>query len=100
VVKALLCFVGAFLLSAAINTLLSACTVSDDCDCPTPPQTPAPQGPLPITESSAYDAVGNEDTLSVDPRGGTVELTATQLTIRYEHDGIERGVIYDILPNE
>jgi hypothetical protein len=100
VVKALLCFIGAFLLSAAINTLLSACTVSDDCGCQPLPQTPAPQGPLPITESSAYDAVGNEDALSVDPRGGTVDLTATQLTIRYERHGIERGVIYDIQPLE
>jgi hypothetical protein len=100
VVKALLCFIGAFLLSATLNTLLSACTTSEDCDCPTPPRTPAPQGTLPITESSAYDAIGNEDTLTVDPRGGTVDLTATQLTIRYERDGTERGVIYEIQPNE
>lgn len=98
--KALLFFTGAFLLSATINTLLSACTTGADCDCPPLPQAPAPQGPLPITGSSAYDSVGNEDTLSVDPRGGTVDLTATQLTIRYERDGIERGVIYDIQPNE
>jgi hypothetical protein len=97
-VKALLCFAGAFVLSAAINTLLSACGM--ECECVPQPRTPEPQATLRIEEVSAYDANGNFATLTVDPTGGTVDLTAERLTIRYEHDGIQRGVIYEIQPHD
>jgi hypothetical protein len=99
-VRAALCFVVAGLLGAAWGGELSACVVSGDCNCPPTPERPERQVELLIDEASAYSAVGNEDVLPTDPRGGSVEVTGDQVVIRYQHDGTARVVVYDVSPLE
>jgi len=90
------CFVVAALLGAATSGQLAACVLSNDCNCPATPARPEPQTALLIDEAAAYSAVGNEDVLPIDPRGGTVEVQGDQVVIRYEHEGMAREVIYDV----
>lgn len=92
----LACFLAAALVSAAVQTLLSACSVADDCDCPPTPEAPDPQVVLPINEASAYTPSGSDDVLPIDPRGGEAELTRDELIIRYEDQGGQHEVIYSV----
>jgi hypothetical protein len=91
--RALACFVAAACLGAAWGQL-SACGLDTDCNCPATPDRPEAQT-LPINAASAYNAVGNDDVLPVDPRGGTIEITGDELIVRYEQDGTPREVVYD-----
>jgi hypothetical protein len=87
----------AALVSAAIHSQLSGC-FSSDCSCPAFPERPKPQAALLIDEADAYTGAGDSDTLPVDPRGGTVELSADELVIRYEHEGMPHEVVYTVEP--
>ncbi len=96
--RAAISFVVAAVLSAAIHTQLTGCLFAggDDCNCPRTPERPERQAPRLIDEVSAFNALGNDDALPLDPRGGTVEVTGDQLVIRYEHDGMPREVVYAV----
>lgn len=95
--RAVVCCVAAALVAGVSTSQLSACFLSgDDCKCRPTPERPSVQAELPINEASAYDAIGNDDVLPTDPRGGTIEVEGDRVVIRYTQEGRAREVTYDV----
>lgn len=98
--RAVLCFVAAIAISAAIQSQLTGCLLplGDDCNCPPRPERPERQVALLIDGATAFSAAGNGDVLPVDPHGGTVEVTGDELIVRYEKNGMQREIVYAVEP--
>lgn len=95
-VKGLLVFGGAFIVSVTLAVLGSGCVYSDDCNCPKTPPRPQAQAPLPDLEVASYDDLGALVETPVKPESGTIEVTGNSVLIVYEQDGVEHRVSYAV----
>jgi hypothetical protein len=86
-------FAAAFGLCAALGSAAASCS---PCDCPAPPDRPGAQASLPIKDAMSYDSQGNLAVLTINPVGGTVEVTGDTVVVRYEEAGVQHEVTYSV----
>jgi hypothetical protein len=98
--KLLAVFVVSALLSAALQLTAAGCSpAQDECSCPAPTKWPPKKAERPITDAKNKDPMGRSEVLPLDLSTGTIQVDGENVVIRYTVSGVEREVIYAVLPN-